>query len=279
MRALFLVPGDALRQLQVVPAVLAVADQLKAQLQVVCAPAVGGLWRLVPAVEKVIPFDFEAANLADWANLLGSVREPDFQLCINLAQGRQVDLMLSMSHIPTRLAASGFSATETVAPVAGGWPAQTLEAYLKPIGVALDASAARLSLPRSALQQAAEQLPPGDGPLLLMAPQGGSADWPEPRWQELPGLLRTRLASVRSLLLPPGSKDPIQRTALLASADVVLSSDPLSTELALLLGLPVVALGRSGASLPQRQGVQGLGEAASLSSLAADQVLKALGFA
>ena len=279
MRALFLVPGDTLRQLQVAPAVLAVADQLKAQVQVVCAPAVGGFWRLVPAVEKVIPFDFEAANLADWANLLGSVREPDFQLCINLAQGRQVDLMLSMSHIPTRLAASGFSATETVAPVAGGWPPQTLEAYLKPIGVALDAAAARLSLPRTALQQAAEQLPPGDGPLLLMAPQGGAADWPESRWQELPGLIRTRLATVRSLLLPSGSMDLIKRAALLASADVVLSSDPLSTELALLLGLPVVALGRSAQTLPQRQGVQGLGEPSSLSSLAADQVLKALGFA
>ena len=279
MRALFLVPGDALRQLQVAPAVLAVAEQLKAQLQVVCAPAVGGFWRLVPAVEKVIPFDFEAANLADWANLLGSVREPDFQLCINLAQGRQVDLMLSMSHIPTRLAASGFSATETVAPVAGGWPPQTLEAYLKPIGVALDAAAARLSLPRTALQQAAEQLPPGDGPLLLMAPQGGAADWPDARWQELPGLIRMRLATVRSLLMPSGSMDLIKRAALLASADVVLCSDPLSTELALLLGLPVVALGRSAQSLPQRQGVQGLGEPSSLSSLAAGQVLKALGFA
>jgi hypothetical protein len=75
-------------------------------------------------VEKLIPFDFNSSpTLADWANLLGNVREPDFQACINLASGRQVDLMLSMSHIPTRVAAGGFSATNTVA-IGSGWPAR-----------------------------------------------------------------------------------------------------------------------------------------------------------
>ncbi len=279
MRALFLVPGDALRQLQVLPAVAAVAEQLKAQVQVACAPAAASVWGLLSAVEKVIPFDFGAANLADWANLLGSVREPDFQLCINLAQGRQVDLMLSMSHIPTRIAAAGFSATDTVVPATGGWAAQALEAYLKPVGVSLDAAACRLTLPRKALQQAAEQLPAGDGPLLLLAPQGGGADWPQPRWQELPGLIRSRLATLRSHELPASGLTVLQRAALLASADVVLASDPLSLELALLLGLPLVALGRSAAALPSRQGVQGLGEAGRLSGLEPAHVLSALGFA
>ena len=279
MRALFLVPGDALRQLQVLPAVAAVAEQLKAQVQVACAPAAASVWGLLSAVEKVIPFDFGAANLADWANLLGSVREPDFQLCINLAQGRQVDLMLSMSHIPTRIAAAGFSATDTVVPATGGWAAQALEAYLKPVGVSLDAAACRLTLPRKALQQAAEQLPAGDGPLLLLAPQGGGADWPQPRWQELPGLIRSRLATLRSHELPASGLTVLQRAALLASADVVLASDPLSLELTLLLGLPLVALGRSAAALPSRQGVQGLGEAGRLSGLEPAHVLSALGFA
>ena len=279
MRALFLVPGDALSQLQVLPAVTAVAEQLKAQVQVVCAPAAAPVWGLLAAVEKVIPFDFEAANLADWANLLGSVREPDFQLCINLAQGRQVDLMLSMSHIPTRIAGGGFSATERVTPAVSGWAAQDLEAYLKPIGVALDAAAVRLTLSRQSLQQAAQQLPSGNGPLLLLAPSGLVGDWPEGRWQELPALIRARLADLRSLTLPPSGLALTQRAALLASADVVLASDPLSLELAILLGLPLVALGRSGASLPSRQGVQGLGEAGSLGSLEPAQVLTALGFA
>jgi len=278
MRALFLIPGDAVRQLQAMPAVAAVADQLKATVQVVCAPGLAAGWGLLDAVEKVIPFDFEAANLADWANLLGSVREPDFQLCVNLASGRQVDLMLSMSHIPNRLAAAGFSATETVTPEVGGWPAQSLEAYLRPVGVTLDAAAFRLTLPRAEIDKAASRLPGGDGPLLLLAPRGGSSDWPASRWQELTPGIAARLPNLRSCTLtatdPAGAR---QRAALLAGADVVLASDPLTIELALLLGLPLVALGRPAASLPTRAGVNGLGGQADLADLPPDQVLQALG--
>ncbi len=123
------------------PAVAAVAQQLNFSIQVACAPAVAGVWDLLPAVEKQIPFNFADASLADWANLLGSVREPDFQVCINLASGRQVDLMLSMSHIATRIARGGFSATAKVTPPQGGWASQALAAYLQPIGVRLDAEA------------------------------------------------------------------------------------------------------------------------------------------
>lgn len=280
MRALFLIPGESSRQLQAFPAVAAVAGQLKAEVQVACPVGSAGVWALHPGVSRTIPFAFEGAALADWANLLGSVREPDFQLCINRASGRQVDLMLSMSHIPTRIAAAGFSATERVGATRGeGWPNQAdWEAYLQPIGVTLNADAFRLPLAKADLEAARAELPSGDGPLLLLAPQGGSSDWPTARWQELPGLIRQRLAGLRTLSGGAGTGSPRQQAARLASADVVLSSDPVSTELALLLGLPLVALGRDPASLPARQGVQGLGPANQLPALEPAAVLQALGF-
>ncbi|MBM5824024.1 MAG: lipopolysaccharide heptosyltransferase family protein [Cyanobacteria bacterium M_surface_10_m2_119] len=280
MRALFLIPGESSRQLQAFPAVAAVAGQLKAEVQVACPAGSAGVWALHPGVSRTIPFAFEGAALADWANLLGSVREPDFQLCINRASGRQVDLMLSMSHIPTRIAAAGFSATERVGATRGeGWLNQAdWEAYLQPIGVTLNADAFRLPLAKADLEAARAELPSGDGPLLLLAPQGGSSDWPTARWQELPGLIRQRLAGLRTLSGGAGTGTPRQQAARLASADVVLSSDPVSTELALLLGLPLVALGRDPASLPARQGVQGLGPANQLPALEPAAVLQALGF-
>jgi ADP-heptose:LPS heptosyltransferase len=279
MRALFLIPGDGSRQLQALPAVAAVADQLGFAMQVVCSAAAAGVWKLLPSVEKVIPFSFDDATLADWANLLGCVREPDFQACINLAAGRQVDLMLSMSHIPARIAASGFSATTRVAAPAGGWPAQALAAYLQPIGVSLEASAYRLSLPQKALAEATAALPAGDGPMLLMAPAGLPGDWPAPRWQELPEIIRRRLPSLRSLLLSPGAGSLPERAARIAASDVVLASDPLSEELALLCGVPLVALGRGEDSLPLRSGVKGLSAAEGLGALSPDTVLAALGLA
>ena len=275
MRALFLIPGESSRQLQAFAAVAAVADQLGAAVQVVCPPAVMALWGLHPAGVRTIPFPFDAATLADWANLLGSVREPDFQLCINRASGRQVDLMLSMSHIPTRVAAGGFSATNTVQPAQGIWEAQAWQAFLQPIGVQLNADAFRLSLARTDLDAAAAALPSGDGPLLLLAPSGGQADWPAHQWQALPEHIRQRLPGLRTLEAGGGSARA--QAARLASADVVLASDATCMELALMLGLPLVALGRSAAELPSREGVRGVGSAEHLAALDSEAVLLALG--
>ena len=277
MRALFLIPGDAVRQLQTLPAVAATAQQLKFQIQVACPPSVGAIWELLPAVEKVIPFNYADATLADWTNLMGSVRDPDFQACINLAQGRQVDLMLSMSHIPKRLAASGFSATEKVTPLDRGWAPQRLAPYLAPIGVQLDAEAFRLVLPRSSLQQATEALPPGQGPVLLLAPEGGGQDWPRQNWGTVTQRIQMRLNDLRvQETLPPGSPWS-QRAAQVASSDVVLASDPVTIELALLCGVPLVALGRLADDLPVREGVTGLGGAQPLAQVGVDNVLGALG--
>lgn len=278
MRVLLIVPGDLANQLQTLPAAAAVASALQAQLQVVCPPSSGVAWGLLPAVERVIPFPFEAATLADWANLLGSVRDPDFQVCFNLAEGRQVDLMLSMSHIPTRLAERGFSATETIAlaPQGQGWSSQRLQPWLQRLGVPLAAESFRLSLPREALDRAIAAQPAGDGPLLLLAPAGTGNDWPAERWQALPDLIRSRIGGLRSQrALSQGSL--LERAAQVASVDVVLSSDPVVMELALLLAIPLVALGRPAASLPSRQGVQGLGSPADLAALAPESVLQALG--
>lgn len=277
MRALFLIPGESSRQLQAFAAVAAVAEQLQAEVQVVCPAAAAAVWALHPAVGRALPFPFGAATLADWANLLGSVREPDFQLCINRASGRQLDLLLSMSHIPTRIASAGFSATERVTPEPGGWPNQhDWQPFLQAIGVRLDAASYRLTLPAADLAAARADLPAGDGPLLLLAPSAADpADWPAPRWDALPERIRERLSSLRSLAAGGGSLR--QRAARLACADVVLASDPFTIDLALLLGLPLVALGREPEQLPAREGVQGAGRPGALASLELETVLAALG--
>ena len=276
MRALFLIPGGSSQQLQSFAAVAAVADQLHADVQVVCPLAAVPLWSLHPAVERAMPFSYEQATLADWANLMGSVREPDFQVSLNLAPSRQMDLMLSMSHIPTRVASGGFSATERITPIEGGWANQAFEAFLKPIGVRLDAESFRLPIAPADLEAASAALPSGDGPALLLAPSAASGDWPAQQWQDLPAKIRSKLPNLRTLA---GTRagDMRKRAAQIASADVVLASDPVSIELALLLGLPLVALGRDAASLPSRAGVQGLGSAANLSQLGDAEVLAALG--
>ena len=111
MRVLFLSPGDLEAQLKRLPLAAAIGRDLKASIQVACPLAAAPLWKLLPVVEKQLPFEFEGVTLADWANLMGSVREPDFQACLNFASGWNLDLLLSLSHIPVRVARGGFSCT------------------------------------------------------------------------------------------------------------------------------------------------------------------------
>lgn len=277
MRVLVLSPGQLHDQLVRLPAVAALSQQLQASVHVACAPGVRAVWELLPSLDKVIPFDFESQlTLADWANLLGNVREPDFQVCLNFSEGQQVNLMLSMSHIPTRIAERGFASTETVSQEPG-WSAQALVGYLKPLGCELNADQFRLSLPASELDEVRASQPSGDSPLLLLAPNGQQSDWPAERWERLPTTIRERLGSLRSVTVLPNQ--PLRRRAVaIACADVVLSSCPVSQALAIYCGTPLVALGAQAEDLPERGEIRSLGRASQLSELDEASVLTALGF-
>ena len=278
MRLLALSPGTLQQQLERLPAIAAAAEHLSASVQVACPMAHRQAWDLLPAVEKVIPFEFEdSTTLADWANLLGCVREPDFQVCFNFASGRQVNLMLGMSHIPTRIALDGFATTERVQ-TTGGWKAQQLSGFLQAIGISFDADRFRLSLPAKLLETVRAEQPTGNGPLLLMAPGGAANDWPANCWHSLPSTIQQRLASLRCQHLASGGK-LLKRAAQVACADVVLSSCPVTQLLAVFAGVPLVALGADPTDLPQRDGLRCLGgQPGELHQLSEQNVLAALGF-
>jgi ADP-heptose:LPS heptosyltransferase len=276
MRLLVLSPGTAQQQLERMPAIAACANELGASIQVACSPAYRSLWTLLPSVEKIIPFDFSASlTMADWANLLGSVREPDFQVCLNFAEGRQVNLMLSMSHIPTRVSEAGFAST-ALASQAGGWSAQRLSGFLAPIGLSLDAAAFRISLPAELMNSVRERQPQGDGPLLLLQPAATPEDWPAERWKQLPLTVKDKLPGLRTIHLGDNSA-PLERAAQIACADVVLTSCPVTSLLATFCGVPLVALGLSDDQLPERDVIRHLGHD-NLRFLSEADVLEAMGF-
>ena len=116
----------------------------------------------------------------------------------------------------------------------------------------------------------------GQGPALLLSPSGTVNDWPSSQWQSLPEQVRSKLPDLRVVQANRNAK-LLERAAQVSSCDVVLSSDPITTELALLCGMPLVALGRTAADLPKRQGVQGIGATGRLDQLQAAEVLQALG--
>lgn len=109
MRILALVPGGIGDQVLFFPTI----DDLhqaypNAQIDVIVEPRSVGAYRVCPTVSKVIPFDFKDRNsLADWSNLLGTIRESEYDAVLSLGRSPLVKLLLWLTGIPIRVGYSG----------------------------------------------------------------------------------------------------------------------------------------------------------------------------
>ncbi|UBF27316.1 glycosyltransferase family 9 protein [Kovacikia minuta CCNUW1] len=109
MRIVAFVPGGIGDQILFFPTL----DSLKqiypeAQLDVVVEPRAKDAYRVAKSVKTTIPFDFKDRNsLADWGNLLGVVREREYDVAISLGQRWTVGLLLWLTGIPVRVGYAG----------------------------------------------------------------------------------------------------------------------------------------------------------------------------
>ncbi|MBD2097639.1 glycosyltransferase family 9 protein [Trichocoleus sp. FACHB-591] len=105
MRVLALVPGGIGDQLLFFPTL----DDLKraypdAQIDIVVEPRAKDAYRVCKSVHDIIPFDFKQNNsLADWGNLLGIIRDREYDIALSLGQRWAIGLLLWLTGIPTRV--------------------------------------------------------------------------------------------------------------------------------------------------------------------------------
>jgi ADP-heptose:LPS heptosyltransferase len=105
MRILALVPGGIGDQLLFFPTLDDLrANYPKAEIDVIVEPRAKGAYRVCKSVDEVLTFDFKDRNgLADFGNLLGIIRDREYDAALSLAQGWSIGLLLWMSGIPTRI--------------------------------------------------------------------------------------------------------------------------------------------------------------------------------
>jgi ADP-heptose:LPS heptosyltransferase len=109
MRVVALVPGGIGDQILFFPTL----DDLKryypnAQIDVVVEPRSKSAYRVSKSVHEVVAFDFKDRNsLADWGNLVGIIRDREYDVAIALGQSWLVGLFLWLTGIPTRLGYKG----------------------------------------------------------------------------------------------------------------------------------------------------------------------------
>lgn len=109
MRVVALVPGGVSDQILFFPTL----DDLKrnypdAEIDVVVEPRSKSAYRVSKSVSDVISFDFKDRNSpADWANLLGVMRDRDYEAVLSLGRSWGVGLLLWLSGISTRVGFAG----------------------------------------------------------------------------------------------------------------------------------------------------------------------------
>ncbi len=109
MRVLALVPGEMETQLSFFPVINQIKNSFEnAEVSVVAAPATTAIYQLSKGVAEVVPYNFAAPNSpADWANLLGIVRDREFDVALTLTKSWSIALLLWLSGVPTRLGYGG----------------------------------------------------------------------------------------------------------------------------------------------------------------------------
>jgi ADP-heptose:LPS heptosyltransferase len=106
MKILALVPGGIGDQILFFPTL----KDLKAQyptalIDVIVEPRSKGAYRVCPDVHEVLNFDYKDRNgLADYLNLLGIIRDREYEIAITLGQRWTVGLLLWLNGIPVRIA-------------------------------------------------------------------------------------------------------------------------------------------------------------------------------
>ncbi len=109
MRILALVPGGIGDQILFFPTL----DDLKqsypeSQIDVIVEPRSKSAYQVCKSVRDVLSYDFKDANsLADWGNLLGIMRDREYEAVISLGQRWTVGLLLWLTGIPKRVGYAG----------------------------------------------------------------------------------------------------------------------------------------------------------------------------
>ena len=109
MRILALVPGGISDQFLFFPTVSDIHRYYpNAQVDVITDPNAVGAYRVSNLVNKAVSFNFGQYNsLADWGNLLGIMRDREYDAVLSARSGWGLGLMLWLTGIPNRIGFSG----------------------------------------------------------------------------------------------------------------------------------------------------------------------------
>ncbi|HTL87933.1 MAG TPA: glycosyltransferase family 9 protein [Leptolyngbya sp.] len=194
MRILALVPGGIGDQILFFPTL----DDLKAtypdaQIDVVVEPIAKAAYRISKSVNDTILFDFKGRNsLSDWSNLLGVMRDREYDMALSFSQRRGIGFLIWLSGIPIRV---GYGSekdrpffTHTIALDADQYAGTMYHDLLQGLNIDRPLSEVAVSVPAKDLEWAdAERKRLGlqDGRYVLIYPGTSEEAYPAENWRKV----------------------------------------------------------------------------------------------
>ncbi|WP_016950238.1 glycosyltransferase family 9 protein [Anabaena sp. PCC 7108] len=183
MRVVALVPGSIGNQILF----FATLDGLKryypnAQIDVIVEPRSKAAYRVSKSVHEVLSFDYKDRNsLADWGNLVGTIRDREYDVAITIGQSWLVSLFLWLTGIPARIGYQGKGAgflTNSISMNTSQYMAAMYHDLLQPLGIDTPAPELAVNVPKSDIewsQQEQKRLEIYETGYILI--YGGSGQW------------------------------------------------------------------------------------------------------
>lgn len=212
MRILALVPGEIDDQILFFPTLETLKKQYpKAAIDVIVEPRAKSAYRICPHVHEVLMFDFKDRNgLADYLNLLGIIRDREYEVVLSLSKRWTLELLLWLNGIPTRVGYKTNTAwflSNTVPLKAQQYKAHLYHDLLQGLGIQSGCPDLKVTLPKEDIDWAeAEQkrLDIKDKGYILIH---GNSDYPVASWKQIIADIQGKQPDLPIVLLQPSLQD------------------------------------------------------------------------
>ena len=275
MRILALVPGGIIEQISFFPTLTSLkAKYPQAVIDVIVEPRAKSAYRLCSTVNEVLTFDYRDRNgLADFLNLLGVIRDREYEAAITTARQWSVELLLWLNGIPQRVGYKNIASwflSQAIPAKPDQYIPHVYHDLTQGFGLQTPCPALKITLPKSDIdwmekQQA--QVFGGSGYVVLnggAVRQADTGDFPYPiaQWHAVMDDIREKQPELKIVLIPPAEDtgwvqamqaqhpdltvvrpgDVGKMAALLAGANLVICTEGIPLQLAIAVDTFTIAL-------------------------------------
>ncbi|MEI6442941.1 MAG: glycosyltransferase family 9 protein [Nostocales cyanobacterium ELA583] len=224
MRVVALVPGSIDNQILF----FATLDDLKryyphAQIDVIVEPRSKAAYRVSKSVHDVLTFDYKDRNsLADWGNLVGMIRDREYDVALIVGQSWLVGLLMWLTGIPTRIGYQGTGSvflTNPITPNLSQYVAKMYHDLLKPLKINTPCPALTVNVPKVDIEWAQgeqKRLGVNETGFILINAGGTTIDttYPVENWQQIIAVCQEKQPDLPVVVIKEGNNEPFVQSLL-----------------------------------------------------------------